>query len=154
MLVSPSAIPPSAIAEMEDWAWRDARTEEIALRLETLEARVRSAAGSSASVGSAGVLDRQRLTVDASDVIHVGSSWVSLGPTQARLARVLLASEGAVVSRAAVEQAVWDDAPVRSNTIDRLIHRTRSSLRPLGLMIRTVRGQGYVLDRVRTPVAA
>ena len=143
LLVSTGAPPPQDLSEREDWVWSDARPEELHARLTTLEARsCRGPADADASDAA----DSPAPSVDANDVLHVGRRWVALGPTQARLARVLIASPGEIVSRAAIERATWGGAGVRPNTIDRQMHRLRRHLERVGLTLRTVRCHGYVLE--------
>jgi len=62
---------------------------------------------------------------------------------------LLLSRQGKVVTK---EQLVdhlfgWGD-DVNSNAIEVYIHRVRKKLEPLGIDIRTVRGMGYLLDKV------
>jgi hypothetical protein len=143
LLVSPGAPPPQDLSDREDWVWSDARPEELHARLATLEAR--SCRGP-VDEGISGRAASPAPSVDANDVLHVGRHWVALGPTQARLARVLIASPGEIVSRAAIERAIWGNAGVRPNTVDRQMHRLRRHLERVGLTLRTVRCHGYVLE--------
>jgi two-component system OmpR family response regulator len=62
---------------------------------------------------------------------------------------LLLARQGKVVSKEQMIDRLFgfgDD--VSSNAIEVYVHRVRKKLEPLGVDIRTVRGMGYLLDRV------
>jgi two-component system response regulator TctD len=88
------------------------------------------------------------LSIDEHDVLRHESRWVALGPVEARLARALTSHPGEVVTRAQLEAAAWGDAPVRPNTVDRQMHRLRTHLLGVGLMLHTIRGHGYLLEAV------
>jgi len=73
---------------------------------------------------------------------------VSLGPTEFRLLRFLLARPERVHSRAQLLDLVWGDhVYIEERTVDVHIRRLRLALEPFGLdkLIETVRGSGYRL---------
>jgi DNA-binding response OmpR family regulator len=84
--------------------------------------------------------------VDQYDVLRHDDRWVALGPVEAKLARELAEHPNEVVSRTALERAAWGDAEVRPNTVDRQMHRLRTHLLGVGLMVHTIRGHGYLLE--------
>lgn len=137
LLVAPGADPPIDLDDLEDWAWSDARAREVEARLASLDAR-------------ASRVEQVAPVVDDDDVLHVGERWVALGPLEAKLARRLAARPGEVVGRHELEEAAWAGSAVRPNTTDRLVHRLRRHIEPVGLVLRTVRGRGYVLESART----
>jgi DNA-binding response OmpR family regulator len=86
------------------------------------------------------------IAIDEHDVLRAGDSWVALGPVEARLARVLVARPGEVVTRAELQAAAWGDQEVRANTTDRQMHRLRGHLQRVGVALHTIRGHGYLLE--------
>ena len=62
---------------------------------------------------------------------------------------LLLSRQGRVVTKEHLVDHLfgWGD-DVNSNAIEVYIHRVRKKLEPLGIDIRTVRGMGYLLDKV------
>ena len=80
--------------------------------------------------------------------VTVGPQTVTLGPTEFRLLRFLLARPERVHSRAQLLDQVWGDhVYIEERTIDVHIRRLRLALAPFGVerMIETVRGSGYRL---------
>ncbi|MGC2517718.1 MAG: response regulator transcription factor [Burkholderiales bacterium] len=74
---------------------------------------------------------------------------VDLSARELAVIELLLSRQGRVVTK---EQMVdhlfgWGD-DVGSNAIEVYVHRVRKKLEPLGIDIRTVRGMGYLLDKV------
>jgi len=74
---------------------------------------------------------------------------IELSVRELAVVELLLSRQGRVVSK---EQMIdrlfgWGDE-VGSNAIEVYVHRVRKKLEPLGVDIRTVRGMGYLLDRV------
>jgi two-component system, OmpR family, phosphate regulon response regulator PhoB len=85
-------------------------------------------------------LDTQRHRVLA------GEQEVSLGPTEFRLLRTLMAQPGRVFSRQQLLDTVWGDTViVEERTVDVHVLRLRKALNPFGLedAVRTIRGVGY-----------
>lgn len=77
---------------------------------------------------------------------------VSLGPTEFRLLRFLLARPERVHSRTQLLDQVWGDhVYIEERTVDVHIRRLRLALEPFGLdgLIETVRGAGYRLSSPR-----
>jgi two-component system OmpR family response regulator len=61
---------------------------------------------------------------------------------------VLLLRSGRVVNKEQVAEQLygWDEE-VGSNAIEVYVHRLRKKLEPAGVMIRTIRGLGYLLEK-------
>jgi two-component system phosphate regulon response regulator PhoB len=79
---------------------------------------------------------------------------VRLGPTEYRLLEVLLESSGRVLSRSQLLDAVWGrDGEVDERTVDVHVGRLRKALIRGNEAdpIRTVRGAGYVLEKIAVP---
>ena len=75
---------------------------------------------------------------------------VALGPTEFRLLRHFLEHPGRVFSRSRLIDAVWSrDSEIDERTVDVHIRRLRKALNQDGRpdLIRTVRSEGYALDR-------
>ncbi|HEX5095477.1 MAG TPA: winged helix-turn-helix domain-containing protein [Acidimicrobiia bacterium] len=85
--------------------------------------------------------------IDEFGVLHRGTQWVALPPIEERLASVLLLREGYVVGRRTLARAAWptNRAP-KERSIDSRISLLRRRVAPLRIRIRTVRGQGFVLE--------
>ena len=85
----------------------------------------------------------------ASRKVTIGSSEITLGPTEFRLLSALMEKTGRVWSREALLDRVWGrDIYVDTRTVDVHIGRLRKVLMSNGGEdpIRTVRGAGYALD--------
>jgi DNA-binding winged helix-turn-helix (wHTH) protein len=135
LVVEPDATPPDDVGLLEDWVRPSADALEIRTRLATLETRAR-AHGDDHPV------------VDEGDVLRSRERWVALGPIEARLVRLLLARPGQVVGRDEVAAAGWPDTAPSRTAIDIQILRVRRHLGTFGLRVLTLRGQGWVLERV------
>jgi hypothetical protein len=127
--------PPIVVDELEDWIRCPADAMEVAIRATTLSERVRRSLGS--------------LRLDDDDVLRVGRRWIALPPTEAAVARVLLARRGRPVGLADIAGmpeagGALDGSDVRVTTT-----RLRRRLAPVGIRITHVRGQGLVLDGPR-----
>jgi two-component system phosphate regulon response regulator PhoB len=82
--------------------------------------------------------------------VRRGGQTIALGPTEFRLLRHFLEHPGRVFSRARLIDAVWThDSNIDERTVDVHIRRLRKALNEGGRAdpIRTVRSEGYALDR-------
>jgi DNA-binding response OmpR family regulator len=133
LLVEPTAAAPVDLDDLEDWIRVPAEERDVQARLANLRSRARR---------------RGRLepTLDSDGVVRVGSSWTSLPPVEARLTAVLIERIGMVVSREALAQAGWPEGSPGRNALDVHVLRLRRRLAPVGLVIRTVRSRGYLLE--------
>jgi DNA-binding response OmpR family regulator len=134
LLVDGAATPPEAVDCLEDWMRVPVDEAELALRMRSLAVRARAHRPA----------DRPHLDEDG--VLRRGTAWVSLPPVEARLTTALLERLGAVVSREALARAGWPDGAPGRNALDVHVLRLRRRLAPLGLVIRTVRSRGYLLE--------
>jgi len=89
------------------------------------------------------------MTLDEHGLLRVGRSWVALSDTEWRLVRVLMDHCGEVVPLDAVLRATWPDRTATARMLSVAMGRARARIAPLGVVITTVRGQGFVLDRRR-----
>lgn len=134
LLVEASEPPPSGDDPLEDWIRVPATEADVLARITTLSSRAGAAA---ATVP----------VLDGDGVLRLAGAWVSLPPVEARLTRALLDRIGAVVSRDALGRAGWPDGAPGRNALDVHVLRLRRRLAPLGLVIRTVRSRGYLLEQ-------
>ncbi len=135
LMVAADAAPPMVADEYEDWVRLPARDDDIAARMRALSDRAAA---------------RKRPTVDEDGVLHVDGMQLLLPPVEARLTRHLLDKAGAVASRAELAVKGWPDGTPSRNALDVRILRLRRRIEPYGLMIRTVRHRGYLLDPTGT----
>jgi hypothetical protein len=132
LLVEGAAEPPPADC-LEDWIRVPAPDADVGRRMEDLATRA----------------DRHRPAVpylDRDGVLRFGELWTPLPPVDARLAGALVERFGAVVNRDALGRAGWPDGPPGRNALDVHVLRLRRRLDPVGLVIRTVRSRGYLLE--------
>ncbi|HEX7040222.1 MAG TPA: response regulator transcription factor [Trueperaceae bacterium] len=72
---------------------------------------------------------------------------LDLSPQEFNLLALLLANQGRVFSKNAIEDRLYREAPPTSNAVEALVSRLRSKLAAAGVddLIETVRGIGYVV---------
>jgi DNA-binding response OmpR family regulator len=133
LLVERGELPPDVVDAVEDWIRVPADEADIRARVATLQARYES-------------MKDVAPVLDGDGVIRVGAAWVSLPPVESRLTQALLDRFGGVVSRDALSQSGWPDGAPGRNALDVHVLRMRRRLAPLGLVIRTVRSRGYLLE--------
>lgn len=141
VLVPEGVAPPLTPDPLEDWVRLPASDEDVRARVRVLEDRARGA--EEANVPE----------LDENGLLRLGGQWVSLPPVEHRLMVVLLDRYRAVVSRDALARAGWPDGIPGRNVLDVHIVRLRRRLMPLGLVIRTVRSRGYLLEQGRIEAA-
>lgn len=133
LLLDESVEPPTPKDCLEDWIRVPASEADVKARVAGLLAR----------------LDAHQAAVpvvDADGVIRFGPGWASLPPVEARLARALAERFGAVVGRETLARSGWPEGAPGRNALDVHMLRLRRRLAPVGLVIRTVRSRGYLLD--------
>lgn len=91
--------------------------------------------------------------LDPDGVLRDGTGWVALPPVEARLLDALLDRFGAVVSRDALARSGWPAGAPGRNALDVHMLRVRRRIEPLGLVIKTVRSRGYLLERAPLELA-
>ncbi len=140
LLVEGTANPPSSSDCLEDWIRVPAAESDVALRLAGLAARW-SEHGSGLPF------------LDGDGVLRHGDAWVSLPPVENRLTAAMLERFEAVVSRESLSRAGWPEGAPGRNALDVHVLRLRRRIGPLGLVIRTVRSRGYLLESGDAPGA-
>lgn len=141
VMVPEGIAPPLTTDPLEDWVRLPATDEDIRSRVRVLEDRAR------------GAEEANLPELDENGLLRLGGQWVSLPPVEHRLMSVLLDRYRAVVSRDALARAGWPDGIPGRNVLDVHIVRLRRRLAPLGLVIRTVRSRGYLLETGRLEAA-
>lgn len=133
LLLEDGAPPPHPPDCLEDWIRVPAPELDLRARLAALEGR---ATRHSPSVPS----------LDADGVLRFDAAWVSLPPVEARLTRAMVERFGAVVGRETLARAGWPEGTAGRNALDVHVLRLRRRLASVGLVIRTVRSRGYLLE--------
>jgi DNA-binding response OmpR family regulator len=179
LLIAHDCAPPVVIDSLEDWIRDPIDSLDLDARVRALAQRAGNAARLLAAVDDASspspAQDRSSWIVDDADierlssatqpsepelepptcdratgVVRHGSRWVAVSERQLPVAAILVDRFRSVVTRAelvgayAQETGSTDPAALKSMTL-RLGHR----LAEIGLVLRTVRGRGYVLERAR-----
>lgn len=134
LLVEPDAPAPRCDDPLEDWVRLPASAADLDARVAGLGRRASS------------VVDGGRPRIDADGVVRVGGNWAALPPVEARLMAALVDRLGAVVHRDDLAAAGWPDGLPGRNALDVHVLRLRRRIAPVGLVIRTIRARGYLLE--------
>jgi DNA-binding response OmpR family regulator len=140
LLLDSTMDPPEVLDCLEDWIRVPAVEIDVQARVAALSVR-------SAEHSTDGPL------LDGDGVLRFGGGWVSLPPVETRLTRAFVDRFGAVVSRDMLGRSGWPDGPPGRNALDVHVLRLRRRLSTVGLVIRTVRSRGYLLEAA-APAAA
>lgn len=128
----------------DDYIVKPFSTAEVVARVRSVLRRVRPALAGQA-------LEYGDLHMDlAAHRVSRSGREIHLSPTEFRLLRHFLANPGRVFSRSQLLDAVWGhDQEVEMRTVDATIRRLRRALNGNGRadVLRTVRAEGYALDR-------
>jgi DNA-binding response OmpR family regulator len=89
-----------------------------------------------------------RPMLDDHGVLWRGNEWIALSPIEARLTAAFLATPGSVLDRKHLEAVGWSKPLEGSRALDARIKVLRPRVEPAGLLIHTVRGQGYLAEIV------
>ena len=136
LLVDEGHGPPEATDCLEDWVRIPASEGDVQARVAALDARSRAH-------GTAGDVAPH---LDADGVLRHGGNWVPVPPVEARLLHAMLDRFGAVVSRDTLSRAAWPERAPDRNVLDVHVLRLRRRIAAVGLVIRTVRSRGYLLE--------
>lgn len=131
LLVQPNEPAPDVTDIIEDWVRLPASDDDIAAREHKLNAIANRAA---------------QPYLDDHGLLWVGTQWQSVPPVEAAITALLLKNLGGVVSREDLADAAWPGEEAARNALDVRILRLRRRIAPLGLTVRTVRSQGYLLE--------
>jgi len=133
------ADPPEAGDVLQDWVRLPGDERDVMARLSGLRRR-------------AADLD-PRPTIDSHGRLLFHRQWVQLSPIHERLARCLLGAREGVVTEKDLLDNGWPGGDPSSNALRVHLHRLRRLILPLGLEIRGVRGEGWVMQRTSQPPA-
>ncbi|MFN0091844.1 MAG: helix-turn-helix domain-containing protein [Acidimicrobiales bacterium] len=136
LLVESGCAAPLCTDALEDWIRVPADEADLRARIDGLRLRAGSAAAARPALDGDGLLRTP------------AGGRVALPPVEARIAGALLERFGAVVSRDRLAVAGWGEANPGRNALDVHVLRLRRRLAPIGLVIRTVRSRGYLMDCV------
>lgn len=120
--------------------------------LPELEARVRALLRRG-SAQTSPILEYGSLRLDTvGRRVHHEDRPVELSARELAVLEVLLLRAGRVVSKEHIASHLygWGD-DVGLNAIEVYIHRIRKKVEPLGCEIRTIRGMGYLVERIHAP---
>ena len=134
LVVAADADAPTIVADdhLTDWVREPVIERELHNRVVALR--------SAASVA--------RPMLDDHGVLWRGNEWIALSPIEARLTAAFLASAGSVLGRRELEAVGWSKPLEGSRALDARIKVLRPRVEPAGLLIHTVRGQGYLAEIV------
>jgi two-component system, OmpR family, response regulator len=132
LFVAPAADPPEAGDDLQDWVRLPSDDRDIRARLNGLRRRAEDAIGVP--------------SVDRHGRLLFRRSWVQLSPIEERLARLLIEAGEAVVAEDQLLDRGWPSGRPSSNALRVHLHRLRRRVGPLGLEIRNVRSDGWILQ--------
>lgn len=133
LLLEDDAPPPEAVDCMEDWARLPVSELDLGARVAAIQIRCTHH-------------DTSEPVLDDDGVLRHHETWVALPPVEARLMAILLERGGTVVSRDSLARSGWPEGAPGRNALDVHMLRLRRRLEPLGMVIRTVRSRGYLLE--------
>jgi DNA-binding response OmpR family regulator len=136
LLIDADGEPPDSLGVDEDWVRLPANERDVLARATRL---TRQAAH----------LYRDEPYIDRHRVLHRAGTSVPLTGTEAAILNVLLQHRGSVVLVADLERDVWHGHAQSRDAIDAAIYRLRRRLSGVSLVIRSVRGRGFVIDADR-----
>jgi DNA-binding response OmpR family regulator len=132
LLVEARADPPVSDDPLEDWVRLPSDDRDIKARLFTLRRRA-------ASVAAPPVVDRHSRLV-------YGEKWAPLSPIEAQLAAAFVEDFMLLVTEKILVNRAWPEGPPTSSALRVHLHRLRKRIKPLGLVVRSVRSQGWVMQ--------
>jgi two-component system, OmpR family, response regulator len=132
LFVGAESMPPAPGDCLEDWVRVPVDERELQLRVTALIARAER--------------HGHRPEIDGDGLLRFGSRWTDLPPVEHALAVALVDRFRAVVGREALARAAWPKPGPSRNALDVHISRLRRRIEPLGLVVRTVRSRGYLLQ--------
>lgn len=134
LVLEPGAVPPDAADELEDWIWLPADERDVFARLRRLAFRRPPAPpeGATVRVGSDGVA-------------WVGGTHLPVPPAEGAILRLLADPPERLCLRDDLAHAAWGEVPHSRRSLDSRIFVLRRRLAPHGLLVRSVRGRGFIL---------
>lgn len=116
--------------------------------LDELQARLRAIVRRSSGRAAPGLVHGSIQLDPASHTVTKSGDVVELTPRAFEILRILMENQGRVLSRSRLEESMysWKDE-IESNAVEVHIHQIRKKLG--GELIRTIRGVGYIMDKVK-----
>ena len=137
LVIEGGATPPVTGDVQEDWVRAPVSREDVRVRLEALNVRSQA---------------HQQPHVDPHGVLRFGGRSTPISPTATDLLLCLVRGYGVLVSREELQACLPDSVPCTNrNVLDLHIMRLRRRIKPVGLVIRTVWGRGYLLEPAAKP---
>jgi DNA-binding response OmpR family regulator len=132
LVVEGRAQPPVCNDPIEDWVRPPISRDDLDARVRALKNR----------------LDSRRVpTLDPAGTLSFGANSITISSAQTELMEVFVEQFGEVVYRSELAQRLAERVPKPTrNSLDLHIMRLRRRLSPLGLVIRTAWGRGYLLE--------
>jgi two-component system OmpR family response regulator len=132
LLIAESADPPEGADVLQDWVRLPGDERDLLARLTTLRGRATTMS--------------HPPRVDDHGRLHFRSAWAQLSPINGRLGRALSDGFNTVVAEEKLLASGWPADHPSSNALRVHLHRLRRRVRPLGLEVLAVRGEGWVLQ--------
>ena len=132
LVIDPDTEAPVSGDLLEDWIRRPASIHDLKARIAGLERRIEL------SLPDRPIID--------DCVLRFRGAWVQVPPVEMRITSMLVGRFGAVVSRDQLSKAGWPDCGADRNALDVHMMRLRRRVDDVGLVVRTVRGRGYLLE--------
>jgi two-component system, OmpR family, response regulator len=134
LLIAESADPPEGSDVLQDWVRLPGDERDVLARLTALRGRATTMS--------------HPPSVDDHGRLHFRSAWAQLSPINGRLGRALTDAFNSVVAEDVLLARGWPSDHPSSNALRVHLHRLRRRVRPLGLEVLAVRGEGWVLQAV------
>ena len=141
LLVVEGGVPAPICSDVrEDWVRAPVTDDDLRARIATLKAKA----------------EAHRLPhVDPNGVLRFAGRSITVSRTETDVLECLVRQYGVLVTREALRDCLPDRPGGASrNALDLHIMRVRRRIRPIGLVIRTVWGRGYLLESVENQPAA
>jgi hypothetical protein len=141
LLVVEGGVPAPICSDVrEDWVRAPVTDDDLRARIATLKAKA----------------EAHRLPrVDPNGVLRFAGRSITISRTETDVLECLVRQYGVLVTREALRDCLPDRPGGASrNALDLHIMRVRRRIRPIGLVIRTVWGRGYLLESVEDLPAA
>jgi len=141
LLVVEGGVPAPICSDVrEDWVRAPVTDDDLRARVATLKAKA----------------DAHRMPhVDPNGVLRFAGRSITVSRTETDLLECLVRQYGVLVTRDVLRDCLPDRPGGASrNALDLHIMRVRRRIRPLGLIIRTVWGRGYLLESLENQPAA